>query len=94
MMTREYVCCDECFEKIGKRSTKAARLWMTLCGKYCGMQGAFYVMQDFAELRLLETMGFITSTEDGSHIRVKVHGLTSWEAGTPCFCISKVPHDS
>ncbi len=94
-MDNHFVCCEECFEKIGKKSTSAARLWMQLCGIRLQRGEVFSLyMQDFPELRVLETLGFITSTETALEVLVRLHGLRFMEGGIPSFCINEVPHGS
>jgi hypothetical protein len=88
-MSKPNLCCDECFVMIAKTSTVAAILWLDLCDiqfKY-GIFGL--VSSDSApSLRLLEQMGFITSTESLDSIYIKVNGAKIDEFGS-FFCGGK-----
>ena len=92
-MDNHFVCCDQCFEIIGNRSRKAARVWLDLCGLRLQRGEVFSLfMQDFPELRVLETLGYITTTDKPFEILVRLHGLKMLEDGVPFFCTSEVPH--
>ncbi len=78
MMANKVVCCDDCFASIGKRSTAAARMWLELCS-FKVASGIFGLKTDaFTEIRMLETMGFITTTEaePDDVLLIKVNGDT------------------
>ena len=86
-MSRYFVCCEQCFETIGKKSTKAAKLWMDFCA--LGLQESEIVVienNDFPELRVLENLGFVVTTDRYRAIAVRVigHGIT--EDGEHFFC--------
>lgn len=93
MMSKYFVCCEKCFETIGKRNTRAARLWMDFCAHYLEYGEVIYMKnREFPELRILETMGFLvsTETEHGTAIKVKGHILDDDEH---FFCIKEGDHD-
>ncbi len=73
-MSKPGLCCEKCFAKIAKRNTKAARIWLNLCEiqKTSSVFGIY--MPDIPEFRVLEKLGFITSTETNEMILIKVHG--------------------
>lgn len=78
MMKSKAICCDECFHSIASSSTSAARLWIELCSipAYSAIMD-----NDFPELTLLETMGFITTIEDPHYdegLLVRVNGHQSF----------------
>lgn len=73
-MMSKVVCCDECFARIGARSTSAAKVWLELC-KLKAESGIFGLKtDDFPELRILELMEFIITTETSNLLLVKVKG--------------------
>ncbi len=79
-MSNAYLCCDSCFEAIGKRNAKAAKLWVDLCSIYSFEEGAFdVIIDDELILRQLEVLGFIVTTDRGPFITIKVLGLSSDE---------------
>jgi hypothetical protein len=93
-MSEPVLCCDTCFEAIACHSADAAKLWIDLCGikgvwgdvfgipsNDCGVIKSSY-------LRLLETMKFITTTENLDVILIKVHGMQNDASGV-YFCIGK-----
>lgn len=62
-MMNKVICCDECFASIGKRSTSAAKMWLELCALKVE-SGVFGLRtNDLPETRVLEVMGFITTSE-------------------------------
>jgi hypothetical protein len=84
-LKENFVCCDQCFESIGKRSVKAARLWLELCSLHSFSNGIFSIAQ-FAskELIELEKMGFILTHEIKDSLLVRMQGYHT----SPCtyFC--------
>ncbi len=86
-MNEYYICCDECFDTVARRNTTAAMLWMDLC-KISSRQGEvlYLEVQDFSELRTLEKLGFIVSTEMNNFLAVKVKGKHLAEDGEDLFC--------
>jgi hypothetical protein len=79
--------CEKCFERIGKESGSAARIWTDLCLLHQKHQ-CVLVLQciDFEELRLLEGMDFVTSTEKLCTLHIKVHGERHDEEGV-FYCL-------
>jgi len=64
---------------IGKKDTRAARLWLDLCNIHLHSRIFGLLIPDDPSLRLLELMGFITTTETPHMIVVKVNGFHSDE---------------
>lgn len=87
-MSKPGICCDNCFGLIARRSTSAARLWLDLCDLQMNSQMFGLRTQDFPTLRLLETLGFILTTEIPGIIMVKVQGRHDDPLGT-YFCGGK-----
>lgn len=86
MKMNEAVCCHHCFEQLGKRSVHSAKLWLDLCDLNV-KNGLFGIkMDDFPELRMLEVLGFITTTEQAEFIMVKVNGEKLDEKGKYFCC--------
>jgi len=79
------ICCDGCFELIGMRNVYAARLWLDLCNLKV-KNGIFGVKtSDLPEIRMLEVLGFITTTDSEEHIMIRVNGDKNDQEG-PFFC--------
>lgn len=93
-MNKYFICCEKCFEKIGKRNTKAAKLWMEFCAMRL-QEGGIVVLQsaDFPELRVLETMGFLVSTDQHNSLAVQVNGHMNTEEGEHFFCVKEGRHE-
>ena len=82
--------CEKCFESIGKKNTAAARIWTDLCLLHVKHRSVLVLKcQDFEELRLLELLEFVTSTEKSCTLHVKVHGERHDEEGT-FFCLGHI----
>jgi hypothetical protein len=89
-MSEAFLCCNHCFEEIAKRDTRAARMWLDLCSVYHAVQGVFAIKDiEDRPLRFLERGGFVTSTEDGSHIAIRVNGYFLDAENNEIFCINK-----
>ncbi len=93
-MTNYFVCCEECFGTIGRRSTKAARLWMDLCAMRLATSEIFTIKtRDFPELRTLELLGYVVSTEKPQSITMRVNGHGQTEDGEHFFCLKGGRHE-
>ncbi len=87
-LSDEIVCCDDCFERIGKVSAKAARLWLDFCDFYSSIKGPFVVSKKpyfLKSLKELELLGFLVTHETNDCLIVRMAGYNT----TPCnyFCI-------
>lgn len=93
-MSNYFICCEECFETIGKRNTNAARLWMDVCALKLE-KGEVVELQlgDFAELRILEMLGYVVSTEKENCIVLKINGHMYTEDGQHFFCVKEGRHE-
>jgi hypothetical protein len=85
-MSSPGVCCDECFVRIAKVSTKAARLWLELCEAQKD-HGVFGLVSNDsnASLVILERMGFLVTRDVKDIILVKVSGQLD-DQGEFYFC--------
>ncbi len=94
-MTRYFICCEKCFEAIGKRSTRAAKMWMDVCTMRLQYGQPFRLKTArSSELRILETMGFLVSTdEEEDCIAVRVNGHMTTEEDEHFFCIKGGKHE-
>ncbi len=93
-MSRYFVCCEQCFEAIGKRNTKAAKAWMEICA--AGMtSGEIFssTTRETPEVRALELMGFIVTTDRGDSIAIKVKGHMKGLNGDHFFCLKGGRHE-
>ena len=95
MMSKSATCCDSCFSMLAKRSVRLAKLWLELCDIQINTKIVFGLKtKDFPMLRLLETLGFIVTTDTPCHpdiidiIVVKVIGKQEDELGI-YFCGGK-----
>jgi hypothetical protein len=68
------ICCNECFDLIARKSTLSAKLWIDLCDLYLKSNVFGLRSKDFKELRILELLEFIITTETSDFILVKVLG--------------------
>jgi hypothetical protein len=84
-MSKPGLCCDSCFEMIAQESTRAARLWLDLCELQLHSRIFGLLINDEISIRILETMGFILTTETPHMIVVKVNGFSTQEDGS-FFC--------
>ncbi len=92
-MSKYFICCEQCFETIGRRSTNAARLWMDFCAMKLSEGSVVELdMSDFPELRVLETLGFLVSTDRLNTIAVRVNGHMSNQDGEHFFCVKEGQH--
>lgn len=93
-MSKYFACCERCFETIGKRSTNAAKLWLDLCALRLIRGDIMSIdLPDFPELRALETLGFVVSTDQPQKIIVKVKGHCLTEDGQDFFCVMGGDHE-
>jgi len=93
-MNDYFVCCEQCFEVIGKRNTRAARLWMDLCSMILESgEPVFFLSSDFPELRVLETLGFLVSTDLDDSLAIRIHGHMSTLDGEHFFCVKEGRHE-
>lgn len=81
-MNEKAVCCSKCFRFLSEISPLCSTLWLRLCD-YHKNDGLFFVDEnDQADLIThLELLGFVTTTENASHLIVKVNGLTNDDEG-------------
>ncbi len=95
-MTNYFICCEQCFEEIGKVNTRAAKLWMDLCTLHMEKGGSFclglYMQND--ELMILENLCFLVSSENSElGIGVQMKGYIEDYEGQPCFCKKEGRHE-
>ncbi len=93
MSNKYFVCCEECFENIGKRSTAAARLWMDLCALDCQYGLTNLKGHDNPALRTLEMSGYVLTTDKPKHVCIQLRGRMETEDGQPFFCSKEGLHE-
>ncbi len=93
MTNKYFICCDKCFEVIGKYNTKAAKLWMDLCSLRMSMGEIITLSQNCPEIRDLELLGFLVSTDQISSISLRIKGYIPTEDGQHFFCIKEGLHE-
>jgi hypothetical protein len=89
MMGSDIKCCDECVFWIARKDPSLAKFWMDICdiaSKFGALFGLPYIHQE--ELRDLELLGFIETTDTKICILVKVKGKKEDTIGT-YFCGGK-----
>lgn len=93
-MSDYFICCEKCFEIIGKKNTNAARIWMDLCSMRMNL-GEVYILKtpDFPELRILENLGFVVSTEKPNGIAIRMTGHIHTYDNQHFFCLKEGQHD-
>lgn len=86
-MNKYFICCEKCFKVIGKKNTTAARLWMDLCTIYLEHRKVIETPASYVkELRILENLGYILTTDQDETILIKVLGHLVSQSGVHCFC--------
>ncbi len=92
-MTKYFICCQKCFETIGKKSTRAAKVWMDICAQGMQIGATFEAAKDTPEIRTLERLGFVLTTDKPETIAVKVKGHILAENGDHFFCLKEGKHE-
>lgn len=93
MNDKYFVCCEQCFENIGKRSTNAARLWMDLCAVECEYGLINFKSMDNPCIRTLEHLGFLITTDKLKYISIRLKGRMETTSGEPFFCSREGFHE-
>ncbi len=91
-MNKYFICCEECFEKVGRENTSAARMWMDLCAYRCAGY-TLHVEEDCEALKTLELLGFVISTDEPTRVCVKLRGCMETDEGQPFFCAKEGNHE-
>lgn len=73
-MSKPGLCCDACYDLIAKRSDLAASLWLELCEIQIRSEVFGLKTPDSGHMQLLETLGYIITTETKEYIMIKVQG--------------------
>lgn len=93
-MTNYYSCCEDCFDTIAQRNTTAAKLWMDLCAmRLCTSEVFALKTEDFPELRILEVLGYVVSSETDQYIKIKMQGYYKNSDDVDLFCVKEGYHD-
>jgi hypothetical protein len=86
-MSKPGICCAKCFRLIASKSTNAARLWLDICDLQIKAELLSTDVEN-TPLRILETFGFITTTDTIDKVLIKVHGKQYDDLGV-YFCGGK-----
>jgi len=79
---------------VAKRNTNASRVWMDLCALSITKGNVFKLeLQDFPELRILELLGGLVSTDTNQGIIIRVNGHLKNTEGEDTFCFKEGKHD-
>ncbi len=90
-MNNGFICCSKCLATIAKHNTTAARLWLDLCDVHANP--IFVKGQDIPELRVLEHLGFVISTETTETLAIRLNGEVRKDGNLDSFCINRGKHD-
>ena len=72
-MTDYQICCEKCCEEIAHRNMNSARLWLDFCSIYKIQQRPLIMKtRDNPQIRTLETMGYLVSTEIPGYLVVNM----------------------
>lgn len=94
-MKKYFICCQKCFETIGKKNTRAAKLWMDFCAYGMRIGETFEIGNaNSKEIGILENLGFIITTERPISLMVKIKGHLMSEDGEHFFCVKEGNHES
>ena len=87
-------CCSDCFTRLARGcNTTTAKLWMDLCAKYLDIDGCFHIQDDDTyEIKELERLGFIVTTEDSEGTLVRVKGFGHDFTEQIVFCLERKTH--
>lgn len=94
-MSNYSVCCDKCFETIAHRNSSSVKLWMDLCAravKY-GDVMEIHGKTESPELRVLELLQFIRTTDKPDYLVVKINGHVKDDNGNDFFCLMGGSHE-
>ena len=94
---RYFICCEQCFEDIGRRNTRAAKFWMDFCAYQLEVGSVFALTSElekyyFSEINTLEKLGFLVSTDGDDEILIRARGYMNTEEGEPFFCVRNGLH--
>lgn len=92
-MSNQFVCCNDCYEILEKIHPDAANLWIELCSLQLSNGGIVECQNDLPELRKLEILGYITTTETEKNILILTRGQIMSEDGQNFFCSRDGNHD-
>jgi len=90
--SKYFICCERCFESICRESTRAAKVWMDYCAHQLSI-GQTIKAQDSPEIKKLEVMGFIVSTEIDTGLLIRVNGHMNTMDGEHYFCVKAGHYD-
>ncbi len=80
-----FACCTTCYEMLQQIGTIEAQVWVKICGGYVE-NGVLYFQHEHHSLKVLETNGFIISTDCEHGIKVLPLGVGTIGSGDTCFC--------
>lgn len=80
----DYLYCSTCLGIIGKKSTSAARLWTDLCA--VDSDPVCVRGHDIHELRILERLGFLVSTETAETVSIRLKGHPLDDTNEYVYC--------
>lgn len=89
---RDFTCCDQCFDVLARRSPNLAMIWLELCAEYHReKRGLQFTKGESDVLYVLETNGYIVSTEDNKYLWVIPQGYHC-EDDEEFFCVNYKKH--
>ena len=94
MSEKYFMCCEKCFQILGRKSTDAAKIWMDICAVSLNVQRDVVSIEGYdKEVRVLEKNGFVISTELDYGMYVKVKGHYETTTGEHYFCSRDGRHE-
>ena len=81
-----FICCERCFESIALISPRAAKLWMDFCAYHLELGIVALDEKKLPEVELLESLGFLLTTDTDDLTLIRVEGEMKTEEGEPFFC--------
>lgn len=82
------IACDKCFYKIEKKSSYTAQIWLKFISLCYESKTNVFLIKPFyyKDLRTLEMMKFILSTDVENYVAVKVLGSEKKDDVNVIFC--------
>ncbi len=94
MSENYFICCQHCYERLKNRSAKAAKFWLAFCEHRMEFGEVIHIKnKESPELRTLEMMGFIITTDQKNGTAVKVLGHMQSEENEHFFCVKEGCHE-
>jgi len=92
-MSKYFICCEQCFETICRKNTRAGKVWMDICAMHMSIGEIFLIENtESQELKYLENLGFLISTDTNNGILLRIKGHIFTDDGQDFFCLKGGNH--